>query len=148
MNYEGPISEDRFEELLAMPRNSWARRFMQIQFGDQKYWRDPSSNRIHGQLKIVIALEGAKVLGFFRYSVHRNKFLARGTWVLKQERRKGLGSHLWQLALCSHPGSLRLDVSTTSREGNKLVRSMLPKFEHVDHYSLAGGHYHWSRASS
>lgn len=137
--YEGPISEDRFEELLEMPRNQYARRFMVDQFGAQHYWRDPDHNSSLGPLKIVILLEGAKVLGFFRYSVHRNKFLARGTWVTRQERRKGLGSLLWQLAMRNHrPDSLHLDVNTTSREGSKLVRSLLPKFKRANHWSLYG----------
>lgn len=140
MRYE-IVSNDCFTELLSLPENYQARRFMLTQFGRPEFWYDPvwdaSTPPVH--VKTMVYLDGTRLLGFFRYAVSHNRMLARGTWVRKCERRKGLGSSLWQQAINSYRhGSLHLDVSTTSQGGDRLVRSLLPKFKHARHWSTYG----------
>ncbi len=85
---------------------------------------------------VVVCLDG-KLIGFFRFRVHNptntnNTHLrGLGTWVDKAYRCLGLGYLMWSFALRRHHVS-NVYVSTISRSGTRLVKSLKADFPKID----------------
>ena len=83
----------------------------------------------------IIAYEGKKVVGFFRFSVSKIynsvRLEASGTWVARTHRRQGIARALWEKALKYYKVT-NVSVPVTSNSGMELVRKLLVSHKDVE----------------
>jgi GNAT superfamily N-acetyltransferase len=85
------------------------------------FWRSRSLENSHGA---VLAYDGEKLIGFFRYNNGPRKAMyAYGTYVLPKYRSRGVAIKLWKRALRKEKPK-HIHVFTTSTGGRKLVEAL------------------------
>ena len=78
----------------------------------------------------VVAYDGEKLVGFFRFYNRYPTLWAGGTYLQASYRDRGIAAKLWQRAI----KFLKPDevcVTTTSRGGQKLVQSLKRKYKTI-----------------
>jgi hypothetical protein len=87
----------------------------------QQFWDyEGLGESTHG----VVATSKGKLVGFFRFSLTKDReLIAGGTWVEEPWRKEGLGLRLWLMAINAHK-VVSVDVVPVSLAGFGLVRKV------------------------
>jgi len=101
----------------------------------KKFW---NSRKLDSADGAILALDGDKIIGFFRYffpdwipkSRRKKCCHAIGTYVMTDYRRMGVGKSLWEIAIKKLKPHV-IDVVLTSMGSVKLVKSLREKYEKI-----------------
>jgi ribosomal protein S18 acetylase RimI-like enzyme len=80
---------------------------------------------------VVCAYHAGKLVGFFRFGVAGSLLYACGTWVRRGYRHRGVGRQMWDLALSRKPRLKRVEVTTFSQNGSRLVSSLEARYPNI-----------------
>lgn len=75
----------------------------------------------------ILATVDGELVGFIRFGTYRRVVYALGTWVSRKHRGQGIAGWMWGRLLKKYP-AYRIEVTTISRQGSRLVRALKQKY--------------------